>query len=167
MKHIGLLLALVTSLQAGAQIKNTQQLAALRNLTTTELAKKLGPYWRQESQGKLDTNSYVRWIPANITADNNGQMVMCFYKVKGAPVDYVVFQTLDKAYRKQALAELKKEGYQLVVTEHLKDGNKDYYSNGMTDISIFDARPDPEKPEMYIFGVNAVVKGSTAPPHKK
>ena len=163
MKKIALAILLFTAMQAQAQVKSIRQLTSVCKGNFGTVAASLGSYWKMVEEGKLDTITYNHWDPAIITPANSGELVMCYYSRKDVPLNYLVFQTVDKAYSDRLLAGMLKDGYKLVHTEKIPDGKKDYYTDGKYNISLMVGKEDPAEPLLYVFGIRLVPKGKHLP----
>ena len=163
MKKVILFVCLVLVVSAHAQLKNAEQLTGYISMNTTALTKALkGNYWKIESQGVADTKSYIRWMPANMTDKNMGEMVMCFYVKKDAPVDYVVYQTFNKLFFNKCKAGLLKSGYKLLGSDNKTNDKNEYYSNGVYDFKVTEGHQAEVNHVLYIMGVMKTVNKKKA-----
>lgn len=163
MKQVFLWVCLAAAMQTGAQVKSVKQVTDMCTQTTAGVTKTLGAgYWKIESQAKLDTLYYIRWMPKKLDNKNMGQMVMCFYKQKDKPCDFLVFQTLDKGFYDRAKAEMLKGGYKPGKTEDKKNEKKEYFSDGKFDITVTQVRQTDTGPLQYVFGARPEVKTTVA-----
>ena len=94
MKKLLLSVLLAVSTQAGAQLKNINEFADWGAISYKQLEGILnkGYYWKQVEKGKMDTLTYVRWVPENLGEKNMGDCVMAFFKSKDDHLDHIVYQ---------------------------------------------------------------------------
>ncbi|MBC7552419.1 MAG: hypothetical protein H7257_00415 [Taibaiella sp.] len=154
MKKLLLIAAMALPLLVNAQIKNVSEMITLGASTFNQVSEKLTKgSWKKYEEGKTDTQNYVRFIPVNMTAENAGDNIMCFYQKKEKPVIYLVLQTMTKKTPDKLLAEAKKQGFKFMAKENSNGQKKDIYSNGKCNISVVEGRQRPGEPLIYLFGV--------------
>ncbi len=153
MKKLLLVAALAISTSLGAQIKNVNQIVVLSSKTYNEVAAAMEKsYWKKFEDGKMDSLTYTRWVPAVGSNTNVGDNVMCFYKKKDRMIDYIVLQTANVAFRNQCRAEVKKAGYKLSQHEKNKGEEKESYLKGKVNVTIFQGKQNPTDPVTYLIG---------------
>ncbi len=172
MKKIVLFLLLGISVTAEAQLKNINQLITYSTYTYTQMEQMLGKkFWHNQETGKMDSINYTRWIPQVLTPANVGDCFMIFYKKKAAPLDYLVYQTINKDTFKKYMAEVKSSGFQFSNSENKPSKKTEFYVKGKYGLSIITGREKPTDSLMYIFGVKVLpankIPAVAAPPKKK
>ena len=153
-KKLLLLLILFCSVNTIAQVKDLNQLLSLGKKTLTQASATLtASKWKKFEDGKLDTLYYIRFVPATMDSTNVGDNVMCFYKKKDTPLNYIVFQTVNKKLVNKYVAELKKGGFILADTQKKPGEKKDIYSNRKCNVSVVEAKPKATDPLCYLIGI--------------
>jgi hypothetical protein len=157
MRKILILSMLVFACSANAQVKNVAQVIAMSEYSFNKMQSSLNKgYWKDDEKGKMDTLSYARWVPKDMNEKNMGEMVMVYYKHKDKPVDYMVYQTLNKAVFDKAIKDLLSTGYKSMKTENKENEKRTYYAKGKYNISMVQGRQKTEDPWMYIMGVRII-----------
>lgn len=157
MKKTFVLFCLIASLHASAQIKTFSQLITISTLSmgklTTFAAKEK---WVSHESGKMDSLQYTRIIPGALVPENISDCIMCFYKTKETPLNYIVWQTTNKKTFDKYFNEMTKSGYIMKGNETKGDELKALYVKGKYNISVTKGRPTPKDPLIYMLGVRIV-----------
>ncbi len=154
MKKLLVLALLAFSTGVHAQLKNMKELIEWGQMPYNKLESILKKsYWKKIEEGKMDSFTYIRWIPENMNEKNMGENVMPFVRKRDKPVNYIVFQTINKPLYETFLAEIKKSGFEFRNSENKPDKKTDFYARGMIGVSIIVGKEKPEAPLSYIFGV--------------
>ncbi len=154
MKKLLLIVLLAVCAQAQAQLKSINEFAGWGAISYKQLETILSKgYWKVLENGKMDTLNYIRWIPKDINEKNMGDCVMAFFKKKDMPLDYIIYQTINKNVYEQYKAEAKKSGFEFKNSEKKADKSTEYYSRGIVGLSIITGKEKPDNPLMYIFGI--------------
>ena len=157
MRTILLFVLLLITTCITAQVKSMSQLVGYSKMKYAALEAKInGSYWVVDEKGKMDTLTYTRWRPKTVTAENSGEMLMCYCKGKNKAVDYIVFQSLDKKLWDPFTKEVLKLGFKFAKEEKKGAEKKEIYSNGKTNISIVSAKPEGMTQMLYMFGIKVM-----------
>jgi len=173
MRQLLLIACLIFSVNGFAQVLGLSRLESLCTQKYSALSAQIDKkYWKLDQQGKTDTMSYARWLPAKMDNNNVGEMIMVYYKAKTQKVDFIICQSLSKAYADKTRADLAKAGYKAGEKQTIKDGTREYFLNAKYEISIMTAKPDPKQPPIYVIGARPNVpapqkQGAKAPVRKK
>ena len=172
MKKLLVVILLGIVLQVQAQLKNMNQLVTYSTETYTHLESTLKKgYWKAQETGKMDSLTYTRWVPITINEHNMGDCFMIFYRNKSKPINYIVYQTINKDTFQKYEGEVTKLGFKLSNTEKVKDKVTNYYMRDKYGFSIIQGKEKPTDPTMYIFGVRilsaANLQGAKPAPMKK
>jgi hypothetical protein len=154
MKHTIFALCLVLTTAAHGQLKNFSQLNTLSTLSYNALkafAAKEG--WKVHEEGKMDTLSYLRLIPNSFSEANMGDCLMVFYKAKDVPINYIVFQSMNKATFEKRVSEVKQAGYLKSGEEKQGDELKAVYIKDKYNVSVTKGRQKPGDPMIYMVGI--------------
>ncbi|NDC41497.1 MAG: hypothetical protein EBZ77_08105 [Chitinophagia bacterium] len=158
MKKFVLLMAACSLISvAQAQIKSLNELITVSTYNFNQLsayAKKAN--WPVQDQGKMDTLQYTRFIPSALVPENVSDCIMTFYRNNNVPLNYIVYQTLNKKTWEKRIAEVKKAGYTLKGTNSKGDEMQALYVKGKYNVSITAGREKPGSPLIYMVGVRVL-----------
>ena len=168
MRKLLLIILLTGITQLHAQLKNIDQLVSFSDQSYLKIESILKKgYWKSQESGKMDTLNYTRWIPKEINEKNMGDCFMIFYNKKTTPINYLVYQTINKDTFEKYMVQVKKTGFQFASSDNKKDKLTDFYAKGKYGLSVIRGKEKPTDPLMYIFGIRILPAATQQKPQGK
>lgn len=149
----------LSAVSVNAQIKNAAQFIEIGKMVFSSAEASLTKgYWHQFETGKMDTLTYVRWVPKVADNNNVGDNIMCFFGKKNSYINYVTFQTMKKSTIDGYKKEVATIGYKLVDKSDKPDQKREVFSNGKVNVTFVEGRERKTDPVSYMIGVKVIAR---------